>query len=262
MMLRFRKLLGWLGGHPPQVLAAALAVVLGTWGFIALADEVTEGETQPFDEWAVRALQQPDPEAGLLPSGPNADVRRTVPIGPGWLREVGRDATGLGGVAVLALVTLGVALYLLLIRKYHAMWLVIIASAGGLAISSLLKNAFGRPRPQVTHSSIVHTSSFPSGHSMLSAVVYLTLGVLLARLVPQRLLKLYFLALALFLTFIVGVSRVYMGVHYPTDVLAGWTAGLVWALLCYLAARYLQRRGHVERDVDNPDSADGRVNTP
>jgi undecaprenyl-diphosphatase len=88
---------------------------------------------------------------------------------------------------------------------------------------------------------------------MLSAVVYLTLGVLLARLVPQRVLKLYFLLMALFLTFIVGVSRVYMGVHYPTDVLAGWTAGLVWALLCFLVARYLQRRRLVERDVDPPN---------
>jgi undecaprenyl-diphosphatase len=249
MFHRFRKLLGWLGSHPPQVLAAALAVVLGTWGFIALADEVTEGETQRFDEWAVRSLRKPDNPAEAL--------------GPRWLEESGRDVTALGGVVVLFMVTAGVAVYLLVIRKYHAMWLVIGATTGGFLISSALKYAFARERPSVVpHLSYVHTSSFPSGHSMLSAVVYLTLGVLLARLVPQRLLKLYFLALALFLTFIVGVSRVYMGVHYPTDVLAGWTAGLVWALLCYLAARYLQKRGHVERDVDNPDSADGRVNTP
>ena len=251
MLHRFRAILGWLGSHQPQVLVAALAVVLGTWGFISLADEVTEGDTQRFDEWAVRTLQKPDPDWDRLQDGAHG-VRRTVPIGPLWLREIGRDVTGLGGVAVLALVTLGVALYLLLIRKYHAMWLVIVASAGGLAISALLKNAFARPRPQVTHFSIVHTSSFPSGHSMLSAAVYLTLGVLLTRLVPQRVVKLYFLAMALFLTFIVGVSRVYMGVHYPTDVLAGWTAGLVWSLLCYLAARYLQKRGAVERDVDTP----------
>jgi undecaprenyl-diphosphatase len=157
-------------------------------------------------------------------------------------------------------VTAGVAVYLFLVRKYHAMWLVIVATAGGIIISSLLKYAFSRERPQlVPHLSYVQTSSFPSGHSMLSAVVYLTLGVLLARLVPQRVLKLYFLLMALFLTFIVGVSRVYMGVHYPTDVLAGWTAGLVWALLCYLVARYLQRRGHVERDVDAPDAEPDRA---
>ena len=93
---------------------------------------------------------------------------------------------------------------------------------------------------------------------MLSAVVYLTLGSLLTRLVPERRVKIYFLVVALGLTFLVGVSRVYMGVHYPTDVLAGWTAGLVWALLCWLAARQLQKRGKVEKDTDpTPDQAEG-----
>jgi undecaprenyl-diphosphatase len=241
MLQRVRKILAWLGGHPPQVLVAALAVVVGTWGFIELADEVTEGDTRRFDEWAVRSLRKPDNPGEAL--------------GPRWLEETGRDITALGGVAVLFLVTAGVAAYLLLIRKHHAMWLVIAATTGGFLISSLLKYAFSRDRPHlVPHLSYVQTSSFPSGHSMLSAVVFMTLGVLLARLVPQRVLKLYFLATALFLTFIVGLSRVYMGVHYPTDVLAGWTAGLVWALLCYLVARHLQKRGAVERDVDAPDA--------
>jgi undecaprenyl-diphosphatase len=253
MLQKFRKLLSWLGSHQPQVLGAALAVVLGTWGFIQLADEVTEGETQRFDDWAVRSLRSPENPAD--------------PLGPPWLEEVGRDITALGGVAVLAMVTLGVAIYLLLIRKYHAMWLVLAATTGGFVISMGLKFLFSRERPQlVPHLSHVETSSFPSGHSMLSAVVYLTLGVLLTRLVPQRIVKWYFLALALFLTFIVGLSRVYMGVHYPTDVLAGWSAGLVWALLCYLVARYLQKRGTVERDVDNPsresESAGSHVGRP
>ena len=239
MIHRFRTILGWLGSHQPQVLAAALAVVLGTWGFISLADEVTEGDTQRFDDWAVRSLRRADDPA--------------KPLGPPWLHEMGRDVTALGGIAVLALVTVGVAAYLMLVRKYHAMWLVIVATTGGVLLSSALKYAYGRERPHlVPHLSYVETSSFPSGHSMLSAAVYLTLGVLLTRLVPHRVVKLYFLAMALFLTFIVGVSRVYMGVHYPTDVLAGWTAGLVWSLLCYLAARYLQKRGAVERDVDTP----------
>jgi undecaprenyl-diphosphatase len=129
---------------------------------------------------------------------------------------------------------------------------VIVAVVGGQVLSTLLKYFIDRPRPDIVHHlSHVYTTSFPSGHSMMSAVVYLTLGALLARFVPQRALKLYFIGLAMFLTFLVGVSRVYMGVHWPTDVLAGWTAGLVWAIACWLVARQLQRRHVVERDVED-----------
>jgi len=229
--------ISWLAGHVNIVLVAVLLIVGGTWGFIALADEVREGDTQRFDDWAVRAMRRADDPS--------------QPIGPHWLPEVGRDLTALGGVAVLSLTTAFVAGYLLIVRKYHAMWLVLAATLGGLLISTLLKHLIDRARPDlVPHLSHVYTSSFPSGHSMLSAVVYLTLGALLTRLASERRVKLYFLAAALLLTFLVGVSRVYMGVHYPTDVLAGWTAGLVWALLCWLVARYLQRRGAVEKDAD------------
>ena len=134
------------------------------------------------------------------------------------------------------------------------MWFVLAATFCGLVLSTVLKALFNRDRPSlVPHLSEVYTSSFPSGHSMLSAVVYLTLGSLLARLVQHRYLKIYFLVLALLLTFLIGVSRVYMGVHYPTDVLAGWTAGLVWASVCYLVARALQKRGAVERDYEGDD---------
>jgi undecaprenyl-diphosphatase len=233
----FRSILAWLGNRGHVVLTAMLAVVAGTWGFVELLDEVKEGDTQQFDEWLITWLRAHE--------------------GPAWLQEVGRDMTALGGVAVMVLVTLAVAGYLLLSRRYHAMWLVLIATGGGLVLSTVLKYFIDRDRPSlVEHRSVVYTSSFPSGHSMMSAVVYLTLGSLLARIMPGRVLKLYFLLLAMALTVLVGVSRVYLGVHWPTDVLAGWCGGLVWALLCWLVARKLQRKGAVERDDDPATSAD------
>jgi undecaprenyl-diphosphatase len=241
MIDRLFRAFDWIAGHGVVVLGVVLLIVIGTWGFIDLADDVAEGDTRTFDEWAVRALRDPNDPAD--------------PIGAPWVEEVGRDLTALGGLAVLLMVTAFVAGYLFMTRKYHAMILVLVATLGGLLISTLLKQSFDRQRPDlVPHLSHVYTSSFPSGHAMLSAVVYLTLGALLTRLVEQRWLKIYFLGVALLLTFLVGVSRVYMGVHYPTDVLAGWTAGLVWALLCWLMAHYLQKRGKVEQ-IDTPEPA-------
>jgi undecaprenyl-diphosphatase len=172
------------------------------------------------------------------------------------MHEVGRDLTAMGGIAVLTLMISAVVGYLLLRQAHGAMWLVICATLGGLIVSTLLKGLFERERPSlVPHLSHVSSSSFPSGHSMLSAVVYLTLGALLGRLVEGNILKAYFLFVGLTLTTLVGLSRVYMGVHYPTDVLAGWSAGLAWAVLCWLIARWLQRRGTVERaDIATDES--------
>ncbi|HEY7089937.1 MAG TPA: phosphatase PAP2 family protein [Tepidisphaeraceae bacterium] len=227
MIGKLRNFLDEAGG---LVLLAMLLVVGGTWGFIKLLGEVKEGDTQRFDDWAVQTLVQWH--------GPQYKM----------LEEVGRDITALGGIPVLVLSTLGVVGFLLMIRNYGAMWLVIVATVGGLIISSILKYLIDRPRPHFgTQLSNVYTTSFPSGHSMMSAVVYLTLGSLMANVVSQWRLKLYIIFLALLVTFLVGVSRVYMGVHWPTDVLAGWTAGLVWAILCWLLARQLRRRGAIEQ---------------
>jgi undecaprenyl-diphosphatase len=228
--------LEWLGLNELTVLLGVLIVVAGTWGFIALTDVVLEGKTQNIDDSLVRSLRRPDNPA--------------VPIGPDWMTEVARDLTALGGVAVLILVTLAVAGYLFLDRKFAGMAFVLAAVVGGLILSSILKASFDRPRPDIVpHLSDVYTSSFPSGHSMMSAIVYLTLGALLSQMVENRRLKFYFLAVALLLTVLVGISRVYMGVHYPTDVLAGWTAGLVWATVCLLVLRKLQRRNVLEKPV-------------
>jgi undecaprenyl-diphosphatase len=169
------------------------------------------------------------------------------PRGPSWLPGAMRDLTALGSWPVLVLFVLAVAGSLLVRRQYHALALLLVATIGGILLNDLLKEAFARPRPpSALHLTEVRSLSFPSGHAMESATIYLMLAALMARLVVLRVLKLYFIGLAFFLTFVVGLSRVYLGVHYPSDVLAGWTAGLAWALLCWTLARYLQQRGAVE----------------
>ncbi len=220
-------------------LVPILALVLvagGIWLFAELADEVGEGETHRIDEAILLALRNP------------AD--RSDPLGPSWLEETERDFTALGGVGVLALLTAVVSAYLWLDGKRHAAVLVLLAVGGAFVGSTLLKHGFQRPRPElVPHGSYVYTTSFPSGHSMMSAATYLTLGALLARVHSRRRVKIFLLAVAALLTLLVGISRVYLGVHWPTDVLAGWTAGGVWALACWLLARWLQHRGKVETET-------------
>jgi undecaprenyl-diphosphatase len=231
--------LEWLGARTRGMLIVALLIVGGAWLFIHIASEVQEGDTLKFDNAAIRALR--------TANDPNQ------PIGPPWLEEVARDLTALGGVAVLGIVTITVVCFLWMSDKHGEMWLVIIATGGGFLLSSILKHFYQRPRPNlVAHLSQAYTSSFPSGHSMLSAVVYLTLGTLLAQFVTKRRIKAYLVSVAMMLTFLVGISRVFMGVHYPTDVLAGWSAGLAWALLCWMVARFLQARGVVEKSIDAP----------
>jgi undecaprenyl-diphosphatase len=224
------------------VLASLALAAAAVWGFAELAEEVFEGETHAFDEWVLLALR--------------SATDRADPLGPGWLEEMMRDVTALGSTGILTFITLAVAGFLALERKRHAALFVLLAVGGGMLLSTGLKMGFDRPRPDlVPHGAIVYTASFPSGHSMLSAVTYLTLGALLARVQPRRLLKLYLLGLAVLLTVAVGASRVYLGVHWPTDVLAGWAVGAGWALLCWAAALWLQRRGQVESAGPDPEAA-------
>lgn len=233
ILIYLRSLVDRLGKQEMLLYTGVLVLVVGIWGFAELADEVMEGDTERFDKWMVTAMRRPNDLA--------------TPIGPAWLHEMGRDFTALGGIGILVSVTVIVAGYMHLQRKYHAMWLTLVASIGGMAISLILKNAFARERPgEVPHLAHTMTSSFPSGHSMMSACVYLTLGILLTRVVKGRWTKVYILLVAMLIAGAVGVSRVYLGVHYPTDVLAGWTAGLVWALFCWAIMRYLQHRGQIE----------------
>ncbi|WP_346795988.1 phosphatase PAP2 family protein [Halomonas sp. Bachu 37] len=236
---RAYSLLTGLGRHELSVLLCVLVVSGGIWGFVALADEVFEGDTQSIDEAILLALRNPADHAD--------------PLGPGWVEELGRDFTALGGVGVLMLITLGGLGFLLLARRFRAALFTTVAVPGGVITSMLMKAGFDRPRPDlVPHESIVYTASFPSGHAMMSAVTYLTLAALLSRMQSQLRLKAYLLLMAILLTLLVGSSRVYLGVHWPSDVIAGWAAGSAWAALCWLVMRWLQQRGQVE--AEQPDS--------
>jgi len=222
---RFRE----FGRGEVILLVAALVVLLGVFCFIELADAVREGETQTVDDWILRSLRRADdPE---------------VPVGPDWLRGTGLDVTSLGSPAVLSLVVFAVIGLMWLQRQYQVVVLTVLATSSGLLVAAALKYSIERDRPTVVpHLREVATPSFPSGHTMLAAIVYMTLGILLTHVVEGRAAKLYCLAWAMLLMFLVGISRVYLGVHYPTDVLAGWIAGVAWALACWVAVRYARSK--------------------
>lgn len=219
----------------PVILLAAILAAWGMWGFIELADEVMEEETRTFDEAVLLFFRNP------------ADL--SDPVGPVWFEEAVRDITALGGTAVMGTLVTAVLGFVWMTRKHRMALDIILSVGGGMILSSLLKEIFERPRPDlVPHYYNVLHHSFPSGHSMMSAVVYLTLGALLASLQSRWSLKIYIMGTAMALTFLVGISRIYLGVHWPTDVLAGWAAGAVWALFCWSVTRWLQQKGQVERE--------------
>jgi undecaprenyl-diphosphatase len=220
----------------PMTLAAVILGAALLLGFARLANLAGRGSAPAFDEWLIVALRTP---------GDLAD-----PIGPAWVEEMMRDFTALGSTGVLTVMVLAIAGFLAMTRKGHAALFVLASVASGVLVSQATKWAYARPRPDlVPHGAEVFTASFPSGHSMMSAVVYLTLGALLARTQPDRAVKAYILVVAVLLTVLVGASRVYLGVHWPTDVLAGWTLGGLWALISLIVMLWLQSCGQVENDA-------------
>lgn len=229
---RFKRLVGERRIEA-GLLLTFLIVALLAFGFIRLASEMSEGDTLGFDRAIIQALRSPADPA--------------VPIGPEWLRQAMLDVTALGGVSVLTLLTIIVAFYLLVARKAATGLFVAGAILSGGLVGVALKSLFERPRPDiVAHLVDVSTTSFPSGHATNSAVVFLTLGALLARTQEDRAVRLYLMAAAILLTLVVGSSRVYLGVHWPSDVAAGWCVGAAWATLCAAVARILQKRHRLE----------------
>ena len=208
---------------------APIAVLLAVSGAVLAFVQAGEGRAHVFDRELLLALRTP---------GDPAD-----PLGARAFELAVVDLSALGGFAVLTLLVLLACGYLAVLRKWGDAALLLAASIGGTWISEALKEFFGRPRPDLVAHVVETTSmSFPSGHAMLSAAIYLTLGALLARAQEARVRRNYILGAAVLLTLLIGVSRLYLGVHWPTDVLAGWCLGAAWALICWSVAAWLKRR--------------------
>lgn len=221
--------LAWLGKREKTFWIWLALALMSLWLFMAIALEVVAGESFTLDEKILLSMRTPgNPEN---------------PIGPPWLEQVGQDITALGGNAVLSLVSIWVMLFLCLINKGRLALVVLLATGGALLASLLLKSGFDRPRPDlVRHATMVYTSSFPSSHSMLAASAYLTMGALLAQAQRRRRVKALIIITSVLLTLLIGISRIYLGVHWPTDVVAGWVAGAAWAAGCaFLARRFIRQ---------------------
>jgi undecaprenyl-diphosphatase len=220
-----------------RVESRILLVFLAVAGALQLlgkaASEVIEGDTLAFDRAVLLLLRQSSDPA--------------TPLGPPWLRQVMVDVTALGSVAVLTIITTLVAGYLGAAKKPALAAFTVGAVAGGALISTLLKFIYARTRPDiVAHLVGTDSTSFPSGHAMNSAVTFLTLAVLLARAETSVAVRRYLISMAIALTLLIGFSRLYLGVHWPTDVAAGWIVGGLWAAGCSLWAKRLQAHHTIE----------------
>jgi len=194
-------------------------LALSLAGFaLYIASELLEGDSFGFDRSILLALRQPG--------------HPDVPIGPMWLEQSAVDVSALGGFTLITLFCgFGVAFLLALRLRIEAAWIGVVL-LGATLLNAGLKQGLHRPRPElVPHLARVTSLSFPSGHAMVSSAVYLTLAIMLGEAQPS--LRRYFVALAVVMVVLIGCTRIYLGVHWPSDVLAGWAFGSAWALAVY-----------------------------
>ncbi len=219
-----------------KALVAALAASLLALAFLVIGGEAAEGDTRRFDAQLLR----------------NAQALRAAH--PGMV-DVMRDLSGLGSTIVLALVTVFIVGYLLLVSQRRTAILVTISVVTGSVLVGIAKMAFGRLRPDAASADfVVPGLSFPSGHASMSAIVFLTLGALVAATRERTAERVFILSSALLVTLLVGISRALLGVHWATDVIGGWAFGTGWALLWLLIDRYLPQRRRPDLQPPRSDS--------
>lgn len=204
-------------------------LTLGVYGFIQIADEMAEGEIRNLDETLFLMMRV----AG--------DPSRS--IGPGWLQETALEVTAIGGYPLIILTLAAVSGFFIVTERYGAALYAVLSVGSGALLSYSLKQYYARPRPDlVDHLDTVHTASFPSGHAMVTTVAYLTLAAIVIGYLETSRARAYVLSVAVLVAVMVGVSRVYLGVHWPSDVAAGWALGAAWASFSWLVVHMLQRR--------------------
>ncbi|WP_241557131.1 phosphatase PAP2 family protein [Croceibacterium ferulae] len=221
--------------HPPYAfmalgaLAAAVLVVTATGATLA------HGAQFGFDRAILLALRTPDDLA--------------VPAGPGWLRQVMVDVTALGGRTVLTIAVLLAVGFLLAIRRPFSAALVAAGTVSGSVAVQIGKRLVGRERPAlIDHLVEVGSASFPSAHAANSAIIYLTLALTIMQIIPRPSVRWYLSGATIALVLLIGTSRVYLGVHWPSDVLAGWAAGALWALAWWAFGSWLRLRRTIRDD--------------
>ncbi|MCO6392816.1 phosphatase PAP2 family protein [Aliihoeflea aestuarii] len=194
----------------------------GVTGFLVIVALKYAGALDRIDEVVLVALRAVDD--------------RTAPIGPSFLEQAVVQFTALGGYTVMGVVVIVATGALILSQHRRLAAILPTAFLSAIALENLLKSIFARPRPDIVgHLVETHSMSFPSGHAMVGAVMWLTLGAIVAHLAHRSALRRYALVVALAMAFLLGLSRLYLGVHWPSDILAGWALGVAWAALILLA---------------------------
>jgi undecaprenyl-diphosphatase len=202
-----------------------IALVFALWAFLALANEIGEGETGTIDQRLIMMMRMPGDASN--------------PLGPPWLKDSMRDITALGGVTVLSLLTIVMVVCLILHQKRREGVILAITAIGAQASIEILKIIYDRPRPNQgfadTHA---YSTSFPSGHTTESTAIFLTAATVIATLETRANTQILAYIVAIFAIIGVGFSRIYLGMHWPTDVLGGWVLGAAWALVAWIALHW------------------------